>query len=291
VSDERERESIERISRLHHRGGKTSIAALLSGLTKTARNMFGNEKDPIRYPLSGFTYLLTHPKMWGLVIKMVFLGLLVSITALVLLFTMALKPQAEGMGNHWWSWVLACIFVVFESVFVAALVLHVVQSKSQKKIFVETMRQEGVWREGEMEEPSMLKDVNCFKLSVLVRVLTFPLNIIPLAGQVVYAYVNAPYAGWDCMDMYLDAIHMEYDDQKMLVFGSTNAHIFSPKIYKMTNPYTRFGFAAVLLETIPILGPSIFGVTNACAAALWAADMEKKGGPQGKSQEYVSAKA
>jgi len=241
---------------------------------------FGKGKDPITYPISGFTYLLTHPRLWGIVIKMILIGLIVSLFALILLFTKALKPQAQAMGDHWWSWVLAIVFVLFESVFVVAFTLRCVQSKSSKRIFVETMRDEGAWRENQMEEPSMAKDVNCFKISVLVRIITFPINIIPLIGQVLYAYVNAPYAGWDCMDMYLDAIHIEHADQKVLVMGSSDAHIFSPAIYQMSNPYVRFGFAAVLLETIPVLGPSIFSLSNACASALWAADLERQGGPK-----------
>jgi hypothetical protein len=42
----------------------------------------------------------------------------------------------------------------------------------------------------------------------------------------------------------------------------------------------HYGFVATLLESIPIAGPTIFNLSNACGAALWACQMEAEtGGP------------
>lgn len=35
--------------------------------------------------------------------------------------------------------------------------------------------------------------------------------------------------------------------------------------------------AAVILELIPLIGPTFFSLGNACGAALWACDMCKEG--------------
>jgi hypothetical protein len=44
--------------------------------------------------------------------------------------------------------------------------------------------------------------------------------------------------------------------------------------------YLWYGFVATLLESIPIAGPTIFNLSNACGAALWACHMEAEtGGP------------
>jgi hypothetical protein len=48
----------------------------------------------------------------------------------------------------------------------------------------------------------------------------------------------------------------------------------------ISNQYTKFGFVCCLLESIPIIGPTFFALTNACAVALWACEMEAKGGPE-----------
>jgi hypothetical protein len=42
----------------------------------------------------------------------------------------------------------------------------------------------------------------------------------------------------------------------------------------------HYGFVATLLESIPIAGPTIFNLSNACGAALWDCQMEAEtGGP------------
>ena len=48
----------------------------------------------------------------------------------------------------------------------------------------------------------------------------------------------------------------------------------------------RFGVAATLLEMIPVAG-IFFAFTNTCAAALWAADMEKAQGTSPNLREQA----
>jgi hypothetical protein len=47
-----------------------------------------------------------------------------------------------------------------------------------------------------------------------------------------------------------------------------------------------FGVAATLLEMVPMAG-IFFAYTNTCAAALWAADLEQKGGTSPELREQA----
>jgi len=229
------------------------------------------ERDAARYPVAGVYYVLSHPGLWRSVCCVAAFGIVVSVTALIMLFALALKPQAEAFGGYqWWSWILALLAVLFESLLVSALTLALVYSKAKKTIFVETMQQEGKWRQ-EMKVPSIFNDLNCCKVSFFIGLVTLPLNLIPVVGTVVYAFINGPYLGWDYMDMYFEAIGMEGKEQMI--------EVCTPRIYSFDQKYMRFGFIGVLLESVPIFGPSVFPLTNACAAGLWACDMETSGGP------------
>jgi len=245
-------------------------------------------RNAIRYPIVGFCYLLTSPSMWGIVCFVASIGIIVAVATVTVLFIFALKPQVEFFARGqdeltWWSWLLGVIAVLMESIALCALFLRVVYSKCQKRIFVETMKKEGRWKE-EMIEPSLAKDVNCCRYGFFVGLVTFPLNLIPVAGTFLYAFLNAPFNAWDYMDMYFDAIQMDDRAQKLEVSGG-NLETHCCGMYA-SSEYVRFGFVSVLLETIPILGPAVFSLSNACGAALWACDMEANGGPpttRGKS--------
>jgi len=211
------------------------------------------------------------------------LGVMVAVSALLLLLAIALEPQANAFGGgQWWSWIFAFTAVLFEALVLSLLLLKVLHSKTKKYIFVETMKTENKWSP-EMSEPSMLSDINCCKIYTFVAVVTFPLNIIPVAGTVLYSFINAPYTAWDYMDMYFDTIQMDIKAQKIEVLG--NNSMLSPKVYG--SKYVRFGFTCTLLEMIPILGPAVFALTNACGAALWACNMEKHGTHSKLSQAFV----
>ena len=230
----------------------------------------------MHYPFAGFLYLLTSPSMWGTVICVALLGITVSLTCIVLLFVVALQPQASLFGGgHWWSYMLAVIAVLFEALLLSLTILKLVHTKCQIKIFVQTMKLEGKWN-SEMMEPSVVRDFNCCNLGFFLKIATFPLNLIPIAGTIVYAFINAPFTALDLMDMYFETIHMDYQAQMIELSGGRELSCAS--MYSSSN-YVRFGFVAMLLETIPIVGPAIFSLSNACGAALWACDMHAEGGP------------
>ena len=164
----------------------------------------------------------------------------------------------------------------------SVLVLRAAQSRAQTGLFVAVMKMEGAWRSG-MAEQSVLRDLVPAKraFSFLVRLLTVPLQIVPFAGGPAYSVVNGTFVGWDYMDRYFDCLRMTSRQQRVEVFGEDRSDcsaLFRSSTYSRENEYCRFGFACSLLETLPVVGLSVFPLTNAVASALWASDIEKRGG-------------
>lgn len=239
--------------------------------------------DPIRYPVKALAYTLAHPSLWRIVFRVACMGCTLAIIILVVLLAVALKPQAELISPNleWWAWLIAVFLVLFESAICAGLLMIVSQSKAQTKLFVATMRMEGQWRENEMVVQSIAKDLNLIKKAFLVRMVTFPIQIIPLVGGAIYSAINATFTGWDYMDRYFDAIKLPSRLQRMEVFGADKSDCSAlcySSTYDADNEYARFGFMCGFLESLPIVGFVVFPLTNAVAAALFACDIEKGGG-------------
>lgn len=239
--------------------------------------------DPSRYPLKSLRYVSTHPSLWKRVFCVAVVGIMTAFICLILLLVFALKPQAFAFGGgEWWSWLLAVLVVLLEAAVLTALLVSVSQSKAQTEIFTETMRLEGCWDDARMKKQSLIKDFNIMRKNYIVRIITFPLNLIPFAGAALYSAINATFVGWDYMDRYFDAIKLKGRLQRIEVLGeerSDCAALFHRSTYDDDNLYARFGFIVAFLEATPIIGSVFFPLTNACAAALFACDIEKAGGP------------
>ena len=263
------------------------VGTAASKLTHASRIVSLNKHryghDPSHYPLKSLRYVTTHPSLWKRVFCVAVVGIITAIVCLILLLVFALKPQAMAFGGgEWWSWLLAVLAVLLEAAVLAALLVAVSQSKAQTEIFTETMRLEGCWDESRMKKQSLIKDFNVMKKNYIVRIITFPLNLIPFAGAALYSAINATFIGWDYMDRYFDAIKLKGRLQRIEVLGedrSDCAALFHRSTYDDDNLYARFGFIVAFLEATPIIGSVFFPLTNACAAALFACDIEKAGGP------------
>uniref|UniRef100_A0A7S1ZC84 Uncharacterized protein n=1 Tax=Trieres chinensis TaxID=1514140 RepID=A0A7S1ZC84_TRICV len=258
-----------------------SAALGVANVVSLGRHRYGH--DPSHYPLKGLKFALKSPSLWRKILCVACGGLFVSFVVLALLLGFALVPQAKAFGNfQWWSWLLAIIAVLAEAAVVSSLVLILSQSKAQTEVFVETMRLRGRWREDVMTKPSTQKDLNLFRRAFWVRVITFPLNLVPLIGGGLYSAINATFVGWDYMDRYFDALGMDSRAQRMEVLGEDRADcsaVFSLGTYDSNNDYARFGFVCGFLESLPLVGWVLFPLTNACGTGLFACDIEAKGGP------------
>jgi len=122
----------------------------------------------------------------------------------------------------------------------------------------------------------------CFTPSLVIQIITLPLNIIPVLGTLVYLCINATTYGWDLMAMYYNASGMASTAQRALVVGNGCSKLSPQNIG--SNPHFNFGVACLLLELVPVVGPSFFCLGNACGAALWAIEIEKSKALKGDEQ-------
>jgi len=97
---------------------------------------------------------------------------------------------------------------------------------------------------------------------VIMRGLLLPLNFYPFVGIAVGAYMKAIGTARYLHKQYFTAKKMT-DDQIAVFMEERKWH------------YRAFGFAAALLESLPIVG-LVFTVSNRVGAAMWAHDLEKR---------------
>ncbi|OZJ04101.1 hypothetical protein BZG36_02855 [Bifiguratus adelaidae] len=96
---------------------------------------------------------------------------------------------------------------------------------------------------------------------VLSSLLTFPLNFIPVLGQVIYCITNGRARQSAIHERYFDKKGMSQEDRARW-------------IKDRETDYLVFGIVEQALEIVPFVG-MILGFCNTCGAALWAADMER----------------
>ena len=200
-------------------------------------------------------------------------GFVVSVLSLVVLLSVALQPQASWFspGGDWWGWLLALLAVFLEAALAAFLILRVVVTKAQHKLFVKVVKAEGCWGEG-WSEPEI--GVDLFPgFATVFKVCTLPLNLLPGLGSAIYVALNSPLAAWGLMGMYYDCLGLDQPTQKVIVFGEGWSKFNAGN--STMNSHARFGFPAVLLELVPVLGPTVFTLGNAVGAALWACELER----------------
>ncbi|GMI09660.1 hypothetical protein TrLO_g5281 [Triparma laevis f. longispina] len=232
------------------------------------------QKDPARYPFAGTRYLLSHPKLLSGVICYVIIGIIFALAALIILLAAALKPQAEAFGGEVLGWLLGTIAVFVEAFIIAMIFMKLMVSKAQEQLFVSVMKLEGCWNDG-WEEPTMLSNlICCCNTTLLLQMVTLPINLLPVVGTMLYVALNAPLASWDLMSLYYDSIGMNEVEQKRKVVGKGCEKI-NPNTF-FGDAHFRFGMSATFVELVPLLGPTLFTLGNACAAALWSCDIEKE---------------
>ncbi|EGN93576.1 hypothetical protein SERLA73DRAFT_23835, partial [Serpula lacrymans var. lacrymans S7.3] len=97
---------------------------------------------------------------------------------------------------------------------------------------------------------------------IIHKVLLLPLSLYPFFGTIISAWFKAMSTA--------EYLHKPYFESKKMTTQQTAVFIEERKW-----DYWFFGFAAALLEDIPIVG-LIFTVSNRIGAAMWAHDLEKR---------------
>ncbi|EEY54654.1 uncharacterized protein PITG_19964 [Phytophthora infestans T30-4] len=225
------------------------------------------------YPLRGIFYFLGDQRLWRLSICPVLMTMAVALGVAVTLFTLTLHRQEEMLYNAglstFFAWLIAVIFVIIE-VFIVTVIYGLVTLEWYKdKIFAHVMIECGYRELVENEErhsPFLRVLTSCCRVSILLRlgllVITLPLNMIPVVGNLTYAWLNGTLMAWEAHLYYFEMKAFDFDQQKEI-------------IAERKLQYSAFGMQAMLLEMIPIAG-AIFMFTNAAGAALFAASIEKE---------------
>ncbi|KAH7489160.1 hypothetical protein KRP22_011444 [Phytophthora ramorum] len=225
------------------------------------------------YVVQGLAYFVTHPRLWLTTLCPLLLTLVVAITTVVVLFSMALVPQAEWLEDagaaQWLSWLLAVMLTLVEIFLVTLIYNLVIMGCYQDKIFERVMAARGFKELVEDEERHAgcaRACRSCCRVSLFLRlvllILTLPLNLIPIIGSIIYAWLNGTILAWEYHLLYFEFKNFSYSQQKAFV-----------KEHKAQ--YSSFGMQALLMEMIPGVG-SLFVFTNAVGAALFAAHLEEE---------------
>ncbi|GMI48581.1 hypothetical protein TrCOL_g1504 [Triparma columacea] len=207
--------------------------------------------------------------MW---ICYILMAIVVGIVVLIILMASTLKSQADSFGGGEVGWTLAVLAVLIEAVIILYVLCKLILAKLQEDIFIAVLKDEGGWQAHFTAPTFMESMLCCFTPSLVLQILTLPLNVFPVVGTVAYLLINAVSCGWDLMAMYYDASGMASSSQRALVVGNGCSKIAPQKI--LSNPHFEFGAMCLLLELVPVIGPSFFCLGNACGAALWAVDLE-----------------
>ncbi|KAG6914270.1 hypothetical protein DXG01_001347 [Tephrocybe rancida] len=99
-------------------------------------------------------------------------------------------------------------------------------------------------------------------LFIVRRVILLPFNFYPFVGIIVSACFKAVRTAQNLHRPYFEAKNMS--KQQIAVFTEERKW-----------DYRQFGFAAALLEGLPIIG-LVFTISNRVGAAMWAHDLEKR---------------
>ncbi|RLN58523.1 hypothetical protein BBJ29_004475 [Phytophthora kernoviae] len=225
------------------------------------------------YVVQGLAYFMTHPRLWLTTLCPILMTIVVAIASVVVLFSVALHPQVEGLEDAgvatWLSWLLAVMLVLVEIFLVTLIYNLVVLGYYQDKIFEQVMAARGFKEMVEDEERHAgccRACRSCCRVSLFLRlallILTLPINLLPIVGSIIYAWLNGTILAWE--------YHLLYFEFKNFSYGQQKAFVKEHKVQ-----YSSFGMQALLMEMIPGFG-SLFVFTNAVGAALFAAHLEEE---------------
>lgn len=220
----------------------------------------------------GLTFFLSHPRLWRLAVAPLLLTVLVGVGSTVVLLVAALYPQAEGLEDagveSWLAWLLAIMLVFVESFVVTLIFSLVALACFQDRVFSYVLRKKGFAElvDNRARHASFVRIcTSCCRVSILLRlgllVVSVPLNVVPVVGNAVYAWLNGKIVAWEYHLFYFELKNLTFEQQEAL-------------LRERDWQYTLFGMQALLLEMIPGFG-AVFMFTNTVGAALFAASIEE----------------
>ncbi|KAG0019368.1 hypothetical protein BGZ80_005926 [Entomortierella chlamydospora] len=210
-------------------------------------------RPKIQHGRSGIFYMLRHPSLFKNIICPILLTIVWGIGILIFGLAFLLKLQAHALIAAKCpaavAWIVCIIFVLLEVGVLSILFYLIILPIYQDGLFDRVLKLRGLKHVLHQNEGNDM--AKCMRgvhgglwillLQISVLVLTFPVNFVPVLGQIVYFSVN----GW------------------ILTFGL--------RFYYDVEIRNFFGAVAVGFEMIPIAN-ILFMWTNIVGSALWVAD-------------------
>ncbi|GJJ73381.1 CysZ protein [Entomortierella parvispora] len=230
---------------------------------------------PSSYPVQGIVYLIAHPQLLTSLICPILLTLVWGLAAFIFGFAFLLKLQAHALivakCPAAVAWIVAIIFVLLEIAVMVILFYLIVLPIYQDALFDRVLKLRGLRHVLKKNEGNdmrkCLRGVNgglvVVFFQIVVMLLTFPVNVVPVLGQIVYVFLN----GW----IFTFAVRFHYDVEIRYISVLQSRE----EAWARRQEYTSFGSVAFALEMIP-LANLFFMWTNIVGAALWVADEIEK---------------
>ncbi|KAI8901401.1 hypothetical protein BC833DRAFT_578030 [Globomyces pollinis-pini] len=229
----------------------------------------------VSLPFRSLGVLFSTPSLWLTILIPVLVLLFLALLAFIALMIFAFKPQALAIKSvlpdsdilDTLAWIVAFLLVVLETGIVL-LILSLGLQRSQDRVFDTILKSKCPYLFQSNNSASAMDLIpskatlwNSF-ISIIVLILTLPINLIPVAGQGVYVLINGYRQG--------RVIHTRYFELKG--WDKTTSDQF---MNNNSADYLSFGIMKTLLEMIPVV--NFLGLyVSAIAAALFAADLEEK---------------
>ncbi|KAI9599133.1 etoposide-induced protein 2.4-domain-containing protein [Syncephalis fuscata] len=218
------------------------------------------------YPIQGIAYFLVHPALWAKCFCAFFIALVVALGSLAGSFTaMPFIAHALIRANcpSGLAWTVSVVVALLMSALILLIaVLIIIPALAESMV-------DYVWHDKGL--PLSDRPDACCRgcaadcglcctqsiISIILLIITFPLNAIPIAGTMVFCYVNGWMYAWEKQTRY----HVEV---KGWDFKQSRAYAV-----RHWRAYAGFGMVCYFLQLIPIAN-IFFSFTNAVGAALWS---------------------
>eukprot|EP01102_Stenamoeba_stenopodia_P012318 TRINITY_DN386_c0_g3_i1.p1 TRINITY_DN386_c0_g3~~TRINITY_DN386_c0_g3_i1.p1 ORF type:complete len:587 (-),score=146.78 TRINITY_DN386_c0_g3_i1:157-1917(-) len=234
------------------------------------------------YAFKGIWFFVFNPSLWFVVVCPLACASFFSVLSVVLLLVFALPAQAHGLYNAietawfpmWLSWLIAVALTLLESAIVVMLLTQLLFNCYKGMLEERVFRLRGISADSDSTVAVACANVVSQALFAwLVMLVTIPLNLVPIIGNIVFFFLSGTVFAWN--------LHAGYFGSRDLAFGQQLRFVASHWF-----DYLSFGFVCLALDMVPIVN-FVFIFTNMVGAALWAADLEKSNA----LEPYLAAQA
>ncbi|KAF9206508.1 hypothetical protein BGZ49_002325 [Haplosporangium sp. Z 27] len=226
---------------------------------------------PSSYPVQGIFYMLRHPTLLKNIICPILLTILWGIAILIFGLAYLLKLQAHALiavkCPAAVAWIVCLIFVLLEVGVLSLLFYLIILPIYQDGLFDRVLKLRGLKHVLKQNEGNDM--AKCMRgvhgglwilfLQIVVLILTFPINLVPVLGQMAFFGIN----GW--ILTFGLRFHYDVEIRNISVMQSRREG------WQRKDEYMGFGAVAVGFEMIPIAN-ILFVWTNIVGSALWVAD-------------------